>query len=184
MKTVIVGAGGYAKEIAFLLARKPEFELLGFADDRYPLVQEEVCGKPILGKIADLLTWEEKTAVVLGIANPAAKQKIYQQLKQNPQLSFPNLVDETALVGFNIRLGIGNVLMPYTTYTSDITIGDFNMFNMHTTIGHDTVIGDFNAFFPSVNISGNVTIQDKNQFGVGTKVIQGLAIGTDNIIGA
>lgn len=183
MKIVIVGAGGFAKEIAFLISRLPEYKLVGFVDDN-PILPPTVLGKPILGDIDSLLTYSEKVSVAIGIANPAIKQKLYYSLKSNPNLDFPTLVDPTALVGLQVKTGIGNILMPNTTYTADISIGDFNMINIGSTIGHDSMIGNFNSIYPSVNISGMVKIGDDNEIGVGTKVIQSIKIGDNNIIGA
>ncbi|EPA8264509.1 acetyltransferase [Enterococcus hirae] len=183
MDAIIVGAGGFGKEIAFLLQQQNEYQWVGFVDDRKS-EQSDVLGKPVIGKIADLLQVKTPMAVFLGIAAPTVKEKIYEQLRQNPHLLFPNLFAPSALIGLNVQLGIGNILMPYTTYTADISIGDFNMINIGSTIGHDSIIGSYNAIFPNVNISGAVTLGDKNELGVGTKIIQERSIGDGNIIGA
>ena len=180
---IIVGAGGFGKEIAFLLQQQNEYQWVGFVDDRKS-EQSDVLGKPVIGKIADLLQVKTPMAVFLGIAAPTVKENIYEQLRQNPHLLFPNLFAPSALIGLNVQLGIGNILMPYTTYTADISIGDFNMINIGSTIGHDSIIGSYNAIFPNVNISGAVTLGDKNELGVGTKIIQECSIGDGNIIGA
>lgn len=183
MDAIIVGAGGFGKEIAFLLQQQNEYQWIGFVDDRKS-EQSDVLGKPVIGKIADLLRVKTPMAVFLGIAAPTVKENIYEQLRQNPHLLFPNLFAPSALIGLNVQLGIGNILMPYTTYTADISIGDFNMINIGSTIGHDSIIGSYNAIFPNVNISGAVTLGDKNELGVGTKIIQKRSIGDGNIIGA
>lgn len=184
MKIIVVGAGGYAKEIAFLISRVSEYELIGFVDDNQSLLPSHILGKPVLGPISKLLTYDVEINVAIGIANPNLKRKIYNDLLKNPCLSFPNLIDPTALIGLDIKLGIGNILMANTTYTADIIIGDFNMINIGSTIGHDASIGDYNAIFPNVNVSGSVGIGDENEIGVGTKIIQGILIGNKNVFGA
>ncbi|WP_375152350.1 acetyltransferase [Enterococcus mundtii] len=183
MKAIIVGAGGFGKELAFLLSRQSEYELIGFVDDVKP-VDEKIVGIPVLGKIELLTKMELKIAVFIGIANPRIKEKIFFELKGNNHLTFPNLIDATALVGLNVQLGIGNILMPYTTYTADITIGNFNMFNIYSTIGHDSKIGNYNSIYPNVNLSGYALLGNRNEIGVGTKVIPEVSIGQGNIIGA
>lgn len=183
MKAIIVGAGGFGKEIAFLLQSISRYELIGFVDDSLKMQNQELFGKPVLGTIDSLIELEE-TAIFMGIASPDIKEKIYQKINKNNKLIFPNLVAPSSLVGINVQLGIGNILMPYTTYTADVVLGDFNMINIGSTIGHDTQIGNYNSIFPSVNISGHVILGDKNEIGVGTKIIQNLKIGNTNIIGA
>ncbi|MDT2703456.1 acetyltransferase [Enterococcus dongliensis] len=180
---IIVGAGGFAKEIAFLVQRNSEFNLIGFVDDSVSN-ESKIVGKIVLGTIDKLLTWSTPINVAIGIASPKIKEAIYLTLKKNKNLKFPTLIDNTALVGFDVKLGIGNILMANTTYTADINIGNFNMFNIGTTVGHDSTISDFNSIFPSVNISGHVVIGNSNQIGVGTKIIQDICIGNHSIIGA
>lgn len=184
METVIIGAGGFAKEIAFLLESHPEYDLVGFVDDSEQMQNKEVIGKPILGKTSILLEIEKETAIFIGIASPKIKEKFYILSKKNQHLHFPNLIASSALVGINIQMGIGNILMPYTTYTADIVLGDFNMINISSTIGHDAKIGNYNAIYPNVNISGYTRIGDKNEIGVGTKIIPQVKIGNETIIGA
>ena len=184
MDIIIVGAGGHAKEVAFLIDRLKDYNLIGFVDDNQKNYGKTIYGKEYLGTSQFLLDYKTKMAVVIGIANPLVKKKLYTYLKQNANLFFPNIIDPTALIGHDIKIGVGNVLMPYTTYTSDISIGDFNMFNINTTVGHDTIIENFNAFFPNVSISGNTHIGSCNQFGVGTKIIQEVSVGNENITGA
>lgn len=184
MQAIIIGAGGFGKEIAFLLQSSSEYELIGFIDDGAKMQGKEVVGKPVLGDVRLLLDIRQETAVFIGIASPVIKEKMYQVLKENTKLLFPNLIANSALIGINVQLGIGNILMPYTTYTADIVLGDFNMVNISSIIGHDVKIGDYNSIYPSVNLSGNVILGDKNEIGVGTKVIQNVTIGNENIIGA
>jgi sugar O-acyltransferase (sialic acid O-acetyltransferase NeuD family) len=184
VKAIIIGAGGFGKEIAFLLQSLSEYELLGFVDDEERMQGKEVVGNPVLGNVDSLMDINKKTAVFIGIASPDIKEKVYQKLKENTNLVFPNLIAPSALIGINVHLGIGNILMPYTTYTADIVLGNFNMVNISSTVGHDVKIGSYNSIFPSVNLSGHVTLGDKNEIGVGTKIIPNTAIGNRTIIGA
>ncbi|MBA0949882.1 acetyltransferase [Enterococcus gallinarum] len=180
---VIIGAGGYAKEISFLVQNRLDFNLIGFVDDSVPK-KTELTGKKVLGPVEILLSWPKSLHVAIGISSPVIKKKIYLILKENKNIIFPNIIDPTALIGANVTLGIGNILMPHTTFTADINIGNFNMINIATTIGHDTKIGDFNSIFPSCNISGNVKLGDYTEIGVGTKIIPGISIADNSITGA
>jgi sugar O-acyltransferase (sialic acid O-acetyltransferase NeuD family) len=180
---VIVGAGGFAKEIAFLVRNSTQFNLIGFLDDSIPQ-GTEVVGKKILGSVSSLNSWSKPLNVAIGIASPLVKKRIYCMLKTNNKLNFPNLIAETAEIGINVNLGIGNILMANTTFTADIEVGNFNMINISSTIGHDTQIGNYNAIFPAVNISGNVTVGNFTEIGVGSKIIQSILIADNSIIGA
>ncbi len=75
MKAIIVGAGGFGKEIAFLLQSVSRYELVGFVDDSLKMQNQELLEKPILGTIDSLIELEEETAIFLGIATPDIKEK-------------------------------------------------------------------------------------------------------------
>ncbi|WP_257204794.1 hypothetical protein [Enterococcus faecium] len=55
MKAIIVGAGGFGKEIAFLLQSVSRYELAGFVDDSLKMQNQELLEKPILGTIDSLI---------------------------------------------------------------------------------------------------------------------------------
>ena len=181
---IIVGAGGFAKEILFLVERVKSFTVLGFVDDNYLSLPEKILGYPILGNVNFLTSINKEIGVAIGIANPKIKENIYNQQKSNENLLFPNIIDSSALIGKDVKFGIGNIMLPYITFTKGICIGNFNMINLHSTIGHDCEIQDFNSIYPNVNISGNVRIGSHNEFGVGTKVIQNIQVGNENVLGA
>ncbi|MBV6371498.1 MULTISPECIES: hypothetical protein [Enterococcus] len=137
-----------------------------------------------MGAIDKLVNWKEPIGVAIGVASPKIKGIILEKLKKNKNLKFPNLIDPTALIGFNIKFGEGNVVMANTTFVADINIGNFNMINIGSTIGHDSTIGDFNSIYPTVSISGHTLIQNNIEIGVGAKLIQNISIGDSSIVGA
>ncbi len=51
MDLIIIGAGGFAKEIIFLVERNNFFAIKGFVDDKYQELPEEILGYPVLGGI-------------------------------------------------------------------------------------------------------------------------------------
>ncbi|MBO0448180.1 acetyltransferase [Enterococcus sp. MJM12] len=183
-KIIIVGTGGFAKEVTFLLSRIENYQLLGYVDDNSDLHGNVILDYPVIGNTDYLLSLDEEWAIAIGIANPQAKKNIYKKLRTKSNLIFPNLIDPSALFGLEIEMGIGNIIMANTTFTSSIRLGNFNMINIATTIGHDVEIGSYNSLFPSINVSGNVRIGNETSIGVGSKIIQGLAVGEASIIGA
>ncbi|HFM8331099.1 TPA: sialic acid O-acetyltransferase NeuD family sugar O-acyltransferase, partial [Enterococcus faecium] len=58
VKAIIVGAGGFGKEIAFLLESFSRYELIGFVDDSLKMQNQELVGKTVLGTIDSLLELE------------------------------------------------------------------------------------------------------------------------------
>lgn len=184
---VIIGAGGFGREVKVLIDAinqfKKTYHFLGFYDDG--IEKGTIINNfPVLGNIDDLNKIYEKTAVVLGIGNPTIKHKIVSSI-QNKFLWFPTLIHPTVIISDDfVSIGKGSVICAGTIISCNINIGSFVTFNLLCTVGHDSNIGDFSSFMPSVNISGEVIIEKKVYVGTGAKIVNQLTIGESTIIGA
>jgi len=186
---VIIGSGGLAKEIRFLVSQ--EFidinrlfyrHFLGYIDTYF---NKTIHNEPVIGNDDWLLSRQFATDVFFGIGNPLVVQTLVEKYSQNKFLKFPNLFHSHVIGDFdNINLGEGNIFTAGTIFTTDIKIGNFNIFNLNTTVGHDVNIGNYNLFNPGCNISGNVTIENTCLFGTGCQVLAKLNIPSYTTIGS
>lgn len=190
---VIIGAGGFGREVKWLVERinrdadsrtgEKRWNICGFADDGVP-VQAELEGLPVLGGCEWLAEQKKPLAVVCAVGSAKSRRKIIKKIKENKNLYFPNLLDPSVLMSESVQMGGGNIICAGTILTVDICMGDFCILNLDCTIGHDVKLGDFVTLYPSVNLSGNVTVGQETELGTGSHVIQGIKIGEQTIIGA
>ncbi|MDD6207631.1 MAG: acetyltransferase [Clostridiales bacterium] len=186
-KLVIIGAGGFGREVAWLVERvnqiEPKYDLAGFVDDgKTP--GEVIGGYPVLGSTEWLLSQEEKLCVVIAVGNAMTRKRLAQLLQEKEELSFPNLIDPSVRMSKRVRLGKGNIITAGTTMTVDILLGDFNILNLHTTVGHDVRIESYVTVYPGANISGAVHIGECCELGTGCQIIQGISIAKQVVLGA
>ncbi len=193
MKNIfIIGSGGFAKEVLFLIEEinrnsDLQYNFLGFIDTstekfkkvggkEYPIVEESefINNKSFRG-----------CSIAIGIGNPKIVKKIITLFQGTEiKLDFPNLIHHSVVGDWkSISMGNGNIFTAHCSLTVDIAIGSFNIFNLNTTIGHDTSIGDFNIFNPGVNVSGGVKIGDGNLLGTNSTILQNLTMGDNSVIG-
>jgi sugar O-acyltransferase (sialic acid O-acetyltransferase NeuD family) len=184
MRTIwILGAGGLAREIAWLAHATGLFEVRGFIDrhagtalsvygQRLPVVAEtELPGLPLRDELA------------LGTGDPALRSAL--GMRYRDQRGFPNIFHPSVCGDHSgSEFGTGNLFTANVVFTTSIRIGHFNLFNLATTIGHDCVIGDANVINPSANISGAVTIGDRVLVGTNATILQGRTIGHGATVGA
>jgi sugar O-acyltransferase (sialic acid O-acetyltransferase NeuD family) len=187
-KIVIVGAGGFGREVKMLIDQinqySKKYEFLGFYDDGFSK-NSKINGFNVIGSVNDLLEIDYDLSVVLAIGDPKIKKRIHNSLKSNVKLDFPSLIHPNVLIGMdNVIIGQGCVICASNIITVDIKIGNFVILNLGCTTGHDTTIGDYCSFMPSVNISGEVLIEDLVYVGTGAKIINMISIGNSTIIGA
>ena len=184
---VIFGAGGQARDVAFLIEEinrhEPQWHILGFVETTGDRV-----GTPV-GKYRVYCTEDQlqdmEVAAAIGIGTPSIIEKITARFSGCANVEFPNLVHPGTIWDRpRVQLGIGNVICAGNIFTTDITVGSFNLFNVSSTYGHDDRIADCCVFNPGINLSGGVEIGSRCLVGTGAKVLQYLKIGDDAIIGA
>lgn len=184
LECYIVGASGFGKEVAWLINDFTNYKVAGYIDDSVDLIDGIINEHPVIGNLNYLRDITREINVVIAIGNPSIRQKIYTVLKKNPLIKFPNIISKDAKVSDYVSMGEGNIICSGSILTTNISLGNCNHVNLLSTIGHDCKINDFNTVYPGVNISGNITIENLCEFGTGTKVIQGLSIGSSVVFGA
>lgn len=186
-KIVIVGAGGFGREVQWLIERinqeSVRWKIAGYIDDAFPK-GTVINGNPVIGSIEFLAEYKENISVVCAIGNPVTRNVVIQKLLKNPRLAFPNIMDTSVAYSEHIEMGKGNIICAGTMLTTNIRIGDFNIINLNCTLGHDDVLASYVTVYPGANISGNVKIGELAEIGTGTSVIQGKTIGRRAVTGA
>ena len=183
---VIIGAGGFGREVAWLIERinkdKKSYKLLGFVDDKIAK-GIQIDDYPVLGTINELKRYEKKINVCIAVGNAKIRKKIYEEIKVNTNLDFPNLIDPSVIIDEK-NIGKGNIVCANNIFTIGYKMIDFCIINLACTIGHDVKMNSFITVYPGVNISGNVNIEECVELGTGASIIQGVKIGKFSIIGA
>jgi sugar O-acyltransferase (sialic acid O-acetyltransferase NeuD family) len=189
-KIVILGAGGLAKEIAFLIddinkaLPEPAWQILGYIISDFTEVSYD--GKyPVIGNESFVTKFDGEIHVAIGIGIPSVNAKITSLLEKHTHVFFPNLVHPSTIWDAErITMGKGNIICAGNIFTTDIQIGSFNIFNLNGTFGHDMKIDDYCIFNPGTNMSGGVAVQSGCLIGTGATVLQYKNINAGAIVGA
>lgn len=184
---VIYGAGGFGREVQWLIERinekSLEWNILGYIDDSLEK-GTFVDGYQVIGDSKWLQIRDSELYIACAIGNSAIRKAAFDKIMSNKKLICPNLIDPSALISKKVEMGKGNIICAGTIITIDIILNDFNVINLKCTVGHDTEIGSFVTLYPSVNLSGHVKIGDNCEIGTGAQIIQGKKICDEVIIGA
>ena len=184
LASLVIGASGFGREVAWLINEIGEHKVAGFIDNNKSLIGTVINDISVVGDIESISKAQEKINVVIAIGNPKVRFDIYNSLKDNKNICFPNIISKDCLIGNDFEIGMGNIICSGNIITTNISIKDFNHINLSSTVGHDVKMSSFNTIYPGVNISGNVTVSQFCEFGTGSKVIQGVSISDSVVIGA
>jgi sugar O-acyltransferase (sialic acid O-acetyltransferase NeuD family) len=186
-RIVIIGAGGFAREVAWLVREIGGWEFAGFVVSDLSKVGAHDSREQILGDF----TWLDAhrgdiDGLALGIGTPAARLRVSAQLEADfPPDRWPALVHPTVRYdAASCELGHGVLLCAGVIGTVNLRLAPHAMVNLACTIGHETVIGRGSVLNPTVNLSGGVVLGDGVLVGTGAQVLQYLRVGDGATVGA
>ena len=187
-KLVIIGAGGFGREVAWLVERindiEPSWDLQGFIDD-----DESIHGKleddyKVLGGCDYFNDLNEDIWCVCAVGSSRVRKQIIEKVEKYENVHFATLIDPSVLCSKRLEIGEGSIICAGTILTVDITIGKHVIINLDCTVGHDVEMDDYVTLYPSVNVSGNVQIGQCSELGTGMQIIQGIKVKENTIVGA
>ncbi len=186
-KILIFGAGGFGREVQWLIEcinqKTPTWQIEGYLDD---VVEPgtEVNGYQVLGGIEKLRDFDENTAVVCAVGSARVREIIINRIKEMGNYQFPNLIHPDVQMSDSVTFGEGNIICAGNILTVNIEVKDFVIINLSCTVGHDAILNSFVTVYPGVNISGCTIMGKGVELGTGSKIIQGIEIEENTIVGA
>ena len=183
---VIVGAGGFGREVAWLVEQinevSKEWNLIGFIDENKEMHETLINGYKVLGGI-DWLK-DKDIYYVCAIGNSKIRKDIVERINKF-KLKAATIIHPSVLINKKyVEVGEGCIICASSILTVNIKLGKHVILNLDCTVGHDAILKDFVTVYPSVNISGNCIIDKCVELGTGTQIIKGKTIGENTIIGA
>ena len=189
-KLVIIGAGGLAREVRFLIDEinnvNPKYNFIGYLISDLNEISKYDSKDEILGDFTWFSKNKDKVNVAVGIGNPANRLLVSRQLIElYEHLKFPVLIHPNVIYDIkSSKIGEGSIICSSTVMTVNITIKNFSFINLGCTIGHESIIGAGCVINPSVNISGGVELGNSVLVGTGSQILQYIKVGSKSIIGA
>lgn len=157
-----MGAGGMGRTIYNIaqesLGYMTDFTIKGFINDIPDALEGFVGYPPIIDSIIDYHP-TEGDVFISAIGAPERVLCINRILERGGE--FLNLIHRTSRIGTNAKMGVGNIIGPFTTLGPDVKIGNYNMIQSYTVIGHDVVIGDYNRIDTHVTCVGGTHIENE-----------------------
>lgn len=95
-----------------------------------------------------------------------------------------NAISPLAVISPSARLGVGIAVMAGAVINADASIENLAIINTGACIDHDCKIREAAHAGPTCGLAGNVTVGPYSFLGIGTKVIPGVVIGANVVIGA
>jgi sugar O-acyltransferase (sialic acid O-acetyltransferase NeuD family) len=182
---VIVGAGGFAREIRELAPHcfaSGSIRIKGFLSSNPRDFDNYQVDEPILDD-PEHYAPTENDQFVLAVGDVQLRKRLSAALKARGA-KFVSLIHPTALVARTAQLGEGCVLYPYSVVMNAARLDDFVLLNLHASAGHDTQIGKYCNLCPYATINGFSTLEPEVFMGTHSCVLPGRRVGSGSKISA
>ena len=183
----VYGAGGCGRGIMPLLREqlRGTAATLVFIDDAATV--DSINGHAVWPWTRFLEKPAQRRAACLAIANPRDREQLFDRCAA-AGVEIIGVRAANAIEMDDVEIGLGALISPFVTLTSNIRIGRCFHANLYSYVEHDCRIGDFVTFAPGVHCNGNVHIHDHAYIGTGAVIRQGspdkpLVIGEGAIVG-
>lgn len=180
-KLLIIGASGHGKVVADIAIKMNKWQSISFLDDNESI--KECMGLKVIGRTSDAYKYKDKANLFVAIGNNATRENIQDKL-ENEGLSVVSLIHPNAIIGTDVEIGNGTVIMAGVVINSSSRVGKGCIINTSCSIDHDNVIKDYVHISPGANLAGTVKVGKRSWIGIGSVVSNNTNICNDCKIGA
>lgn len=178
-KIIFIGAGGYAKSAIDALSLY-NYHIEGFIDD---YKTGEHLGYKILGNCIEDIYNPREYEYFISIGNNQKRIQWFNILKEK-ELDLINIIDHTAIVSNNAKIGTGCFIGKMAIINSDVSIGDNCVINTKALVEHGCRIGNHVNVSTNSVLNGDVTVKDGAFIGSCSVVNGQLLIGERAMVGS
>lgn len=186
-RIVVYGASDQGRCTVDVIEQGGRDEVVGFLDDIVP-AGTQLDGHPVLGSGTDVAELREAhgfDAAIVAIGDNFRRSQVAGRLAvADPTLAFAVAVHPSAVIGRDVRIGDGTILMAGTVVNGSATIGRHVMLCARSSLDHDSEMQDFASLAPAATTGGRVHIGHHTAVGLGASIIHSRTIGDHSVIGA
>lgn len=184
-KLLIIGARGWGREVYDIakacIEAGANFTVKGFLDDKADALACYENYPPILGPVE---TYDiQKDDVFICALGDVNFKKQYAEIIINKGGEFISVIHPTAVIGTNVKIGVGCVVGAFANLSNDTVLGDYVTMSIRSGMGHDSNISDYSHIGGNCAISGFVTIGKSVTVHPGCVIVPHRKIGDDAVIG-
>ena len=186
-QVMIFGSGGHANVVIDLIEKQGNFEIIGLLDD-FRNIGETIAGYQVLGGLKNFIELYESyshPSIVIAIGDNYSRRQVCEKLiEKSPNIFFPNLIHPSAIIGKDVKISQGVIIMAGAVVQCNSVLWDFSFINTNASVDHDLDLGKFSSIGPGCTLGGNCKIGEGSVISIGATLIEKIVVGNNSIIGA
>lgn len=180
-KLLIIGAGGHGKVVADIALKMKRWKEVSFLDNKSNI--EPFMNCHVIDKSSEAIRYIKDYDIIVAVGNNAVREKILTSL-ENEGASIPVLIHPRAVIGEQVEIGNGTVVMAGVVINCSTRIGRGCIINTSSSIDHDNKVEDYVHISPGVHLAGTVEIGKKSWIGIGATISNNINVAENCVVGA
>jgi sugar O-acyltransferase (sialic acid O-acetyltransferase NeuD family) len=185
MNIIIIGAGGFGRELRSLLPSfldQSSFKFKGFLANDAGVASDQPMDDLILDT-PESYQPQPEDRFLLAIGNMPARRRTVETIQAKGG-KFATLVHPTAMVVQTANLGEGVLVYPFACVSNNARLSDFVKLNYYASVGHDTRLGKYCLLAPYATVNGFGTLEDDVYMSTHSTVAPQVHVGARSVISA
>lgn len=188
MKNIVLFGGGNQSHYTIdIIEKQGLYKVVGIIDSFYDIGSLRF-GVPVIGRQEDLSRLQQEYKIQCGVVTIGdnwSRFLVAKEIKKiKPDFLFPNIIHPSVVVGKNVSMGEGVVIMAGCIINPQAIIGNFSFFATGAQIEHDCQIGDFASVSAGSVTGGYVKIGKYSAITLGVTIVDRVEIGDNTVVGA
>jgi sugar O-acyltransferase (sialic acid O-acetyltransferase NeuD family) len=186
-RILLFGGGNQVHYTIDIIEKENKYEIVGIIDSVHEIGTDRY-GYKVLGRQENLIDIVEEHSIDAGlitIGDNWSRNYVYNSIiKQMPSFQFINAIHPSVIIGKNVELGFGIVMMAGVIVNPLAKIGNFTFFATGCQIEHDCTIEDYASVSAGSIMGGYVTVGKFSAITLGVTVLDRIKIGINSVIGS
>ena len=179
-KVYIIGAGGEGQVFAEVII-SAGLDLKGFFDDNDELLNRQVFGVPVLGKIKDVVKY--KGLFIISIGNNRIRKRIADEINV-PKNHYLTVFHPYSYRGIGTKFDCGSICTINSSVGTYVEVRSHVIVSMGSCVSRHNLLEDYGGFGPNACSGGGVYIKEGAFIGLGASIIPNITIGKWSVVGA
>jgi sugar O-acyltransferase (sialic acid O-acetyltransferase NeuD family) len=184
---LLFGGGLHANYSIDIINKEGKYNIVGIVDS-IKEIGSDLFGYKVIGRQEQLNELIQKHNVhggIITIGDNWSRKVVYDSItKLVPGFKFVNAIHPSTIIGRNVKLGVGIVVMAGCIFNPSSTIGDFCFLATGAQVEHDCTMGDFSSISAGSITGGKVSIGKYSAITLGVTIMDRLNIGENTVVGS
>jgi sugar O-acyltransferase (sialic acid O-acetyltransferase NeuD family) len=186
-RILLFGGGNQVHYTIDIIEKENKYEIAGIIDSVHTIGTDRY-GYKVLGRQENIISIVKEHKIDAGlitIGDNWSRSIVYNTIiKQMPGFEFVNAIHPSVIIGKNVEIGFGVVIMAGVIINPLAKIGNFTFFATGCQIEHDCIIEEYASVSAGSVMGGYVTIGKFSAITLGVTILDRLKIGENSVIGS